>query len=238
MEIAVAETDWDTVQKYATEIEKTYPQSPYRFTAKFRTCEALLADQKFDEAQKLLLELKDQQTNTDVSQSYWYPRVWVLLAETYLRQKKYDQVAETAAAFEAWNPKSDRLFEVFEILGRAYKNQAEWDKARTAFQRTLDDPNSRGTETAAKAQLLIAETHWHQEKWALAQEAYLKVYLLYNFPEWQAPALYQAALCDEKLDQWNKAKKTYEEVRTEFPMSPFSEKAAKRLMEISTKVSG
>ncbi|WP_166819798.1 tetratricopeptide repeat protein [Thalassoroseus pseudoceratinae] len=237
MEIAVSDEDWETVKKYASQIEQKYPQSPYRFTAKFRTSEALLSEQKLDEAQKFLLELKDQQTNEDVSQSYWYPRVWVLLAETYLRQKDYDKVVETVAGFENWNPKSDRLYEVYEILGRAYKNQAEWDKARTAFERTLNDENSQGTETRAKAQLLIAETYWHQEKWLLAQKAYLQVYLVHKgYPEWQAPALYQAALCDEKLNQWNKAKETYEEVQAEFPTSQFSQKAAKRLKEIASRV--
>ncbi len=238
MEIAAADEDWEAALKLASQIEQEFPKSPYRYTAKFRTSEALLAEQKLDEAQKLLLELKDQQSEPKVSKSYWYPRVWVLLAEIYLRQKNYGKVAETATAFENWDSKSDRLFEVFEILGRAYKNQAEWDKARTAFERTLSDPNSRGTETAAKAQLLIAETYWHQEDWSEAQKAYLKVYHIYKtYPEWQAPALYQAALCDEKLEQWNKAKETYEEVQAEFPTSPFSEKAAKRLQEIAPRLS-
>ena len=151
--------------------------------------------QKFADAETLLTQLTESKDEPAVAESRWFPRVWVLLAESQIRQKKYDEVVATVAAFRKWDPKSEKLYEAEEVLGRCYKNQAQWEESRAAFERALGQPAAKGTETAAKSQLMLAETWWHQKNWKKAQENYLKVYYNYaNFPEWQAPALFQAGL--------------------------------------------
>ena len=105
-----------------------------------------------------------------------------------------------------------------------------FNEARAAFQKVLDDAHSRGTETAAKAQLMIAETWWNQQKYDVAQREYLKVYHLHSkYPAWQAPALLQAGLCDEQLGQWQNAVDAYEELIRKFPKTEPAARAADRL---------
>ena len=62
-----------------------------------------------------------------------------------------------------------------------------------------------------------------------ALENYLKVYILYKYPEWQAAALFQTGLCDEQLGEWSKVVSDYESLLSEFPKSEFVEKAKPRL---------
>jgi cellulose synthase operon protein C len=208
---------------------KAFDKSPYRPTISFRRAEALTTTEKFAEAEPLLKELVQSKDNAEIAGSRWFPRVWVLLAECQIRKKNYGEVEATVAAFKAWDPQSDKIHEAEEVLGRAYKNLAKFTESRAAFERSLADPASKGSETAAKSQLMIAETYFHQEDWKKAQEHYLKVYYNHkNYPEWQAPALFQAGMCDEKLGDLDQAAKTYAEVINKFRNSVFTEKAKER----------
>jgi outer membrane protein assembly factor BamD (BamD/ComL family) len=67
---------------------------------------------------------------------------------------------------------------------------------------------------------------------------YLKVQIQYKFPEWQAPALYQAALCHEALQEWPEAAKTYENLLGDYPNSEYAAKAKARLPVVRKKISG
>ena len=108
-------------------------------------------------------------------------------------------------------------YQIQEIMGRAHKNQAQFADAIVAFDSVTKDEFGEKTQTAAKCQFLIGETLLLQKKYKPALEAYLKVYLLYQFPQWQAPALYQAGQCDEALEQWQKALTSYEDLLRGLP---------------------
>ncbi|MBT6496227.1 MAG: tetratricopeptide repeat protein, partial [Planctomycetaceae bacterium] len=159
----------------------------------------------------------------------WVPQIWIMLAETHFRGKKYAEVTAVVSELRDRDPKCPVLYQADEILGRSYKNLAKFDEARTAFRRVVADPNGRRTETAAKAQLILAETFLLQKDYKNAQAEYFKVYHLYKFPIWQSAALYQAALCDEALKQWNDAAKLYEELLQKFPRSQYARQAKQRL---------
>jgi TolA-binding protein len=93
----------------------------------------------------------------------------------------------------------------------------------------VEDSSGRRTETAAKCQFLIAETYLLEKNHEAALREYLKVRFLYKFPEWQAPALFQAAQCDEALGHWKEAVATYEELLRDFPTSEYATKGRPRL---------
>ena len=76
---------------------------------------------------------------------------------------------------------------------------------------------------------MIAETYFITKDYKAALESYLKVHILYKFPDWQSAALFQAGLCDEQLGQWKNAVDDYESLIREFPKSEFAEKAKPRL---------
>lgn len=154
-----------------------------------------------------------------------------------MRKKDYAGLEQTVTDFRAANPQSPLLYQADEILGRSYKNRAMFAEARDAFTRVTDSEAGRRTETAAKAQFHLAETHLIEKNFDAALREYYKVYTSYQFPEWQAPALFQAARCDEALGRWDGAVKSYEKLVAEFPDSQFARDAVPRL-EIARQKSG
>ncbi|HUG89192.1 MAG TPA: tetratricopeptide repeat protein [Planctomycetaceae bacterium] len=230
IEIGAETQNWKDVRETAARLRQEFPESKYAWDAAFRTAEAELSARQYATARDLLLELKALHGDSAVGQARWFPGVYVLLAEAHVQLKQYDAVKAVVDELAARHADEPALHQAHEILGRSYKNQALFNEARAAFQKVLDDPHSRGTETAAKAQLMIAETWWNQQKYDLAQREYLKVYHLHTkHPAWQAPALLQAALCDEQLGHWQNAIDAYEELIRKFPRTEPAAKAADRL---------
>ncbi|MBW3541569.1 MAG: tetratricopeptide repeat protein [Planctomycetes bacterium] len=238
MQIASEQKAWDELRTAAENLRNAFPNSKHRWEALYRLAEADLWQKKYEAARRTLEELKAQKADAAVRAEPWFAKVFVLLAETLVQLKQYAAVPPTVEELAALDPKSPMLHEGYEVLGRSYKNQAKFAEARAAFQKTLDDDASRGTETAAKARLMIAETWWNQQKYDLAQRDYLKVYHLHTeHPEWQAPALFQAAVCDEKLGQWRNAADAYQELLNKFPNSDLAAKAGERLKLAREKAS-
>jgi cellulose synthase operon protein C len=230
--IAVSEADWPAVLRLAQRFVSDFPASPQRPYAEYCGIEAVLtapqsASDALAAAQVRVAELV-QQPMPAGSES-WYPRLWVLQAEAYLRQKKYAEVEQTATEMRSRFAASPLLHQMEEIVGRSLKQQGQLTEARAAFERVLNDSNAYGTETAAKAQFLLGETYFLQEKWQDAFLAYQKVYASYDFPVWKAASLLQAGQCDEQLEQWPDAAKTYRKLITEFPESEHVPEARKRL---------
>jgi TolA-binding protein len=238
VEIGVEQDRWRDVQKQAERFLEQFAESEYRAETEFWLAEALINLDRIETAQQHLLKLKPEFAAPADAEAPWVQRIWVLLAETYCRQKKYREVEQTVAEFRSRFADSPIVYQTDEIVGRMLKNQAQFEQARAAFQRALDDPHSHGTETAAKCQLLIAETYMFQEQYEAAQREYLKVYHLHKFPAWQAPALFQAGMCDEALQQWQAAVQTYESLVSEFADSEFAEQARARLKTARQRARG
>ena len=84
------------------------------------------------------------------------------------------------------------------------------------------------SETAAKAQLMIAETYLHQKDYAAALREYLRVELLYAYPTEQAAAPLQAGKCHELLGEWKEATGVYERLIKSYPDTKFAKEASDR----------
>ncbi len=231
IKIGVRKEDWEDVDKVTEELITRFPKSEHFWFAHLRRGEALLSLGKLEDSGVLLEMVKSQKANPKVNTENWFPRVWVLLAEVELRKKNYAGVATVVGEFQKHDSDSPFLYQANEILGRSYKNQARFDEARNVFLRVVADPHGRRTETAAKSQFMIAETHLIQKDYTAARTEYMKVYRLYAFPEWQAPALYQAALCDESRNNWDAAVRSYNDLIKDFPRTDFAKKAEDRLPE-------
>lgn len=229
VEIAVEQRDWRQVESTAEQFLERFEQSQHRPDVRFRLAEARLHIGNIEAAQQELINLMQRTAEPAVAEAGWLPRIWILLAEIAFRQRKYGETARLVEELRETHPDSSLLYQADEILGRSYKNQARFDEARKAFARVVDDEHGRRTETAAKSQFLLAETYLLQKRYRDAQREYLKVYHLYKYPEWQAPALYQAAQCDEALGQWGSAVKAYEDLLQQFSDSEFAAKAKPRL---------
>lgn len=236
--IALELKKWDDLRKATAEYLQRFPEGTYGGEAEFHWAEADFQSQSYQAAQARLIKLKAKQNDPAFRQAAWYPKVWVMLAETQFRLKQFPDVTATVAAFRAWDAKSPLLYQADEVLGRTLKAEAHFPEARDIFERVIKDPNGRLTETAAQSQFYIAETHLLEKDYKKALLAYLKVEIRYKYPEWQAPALYQAAICHEALNEWKEAVKTYENMLRDYPASEYAAKAKERLELARKKAAG
>ncbi len=235
MNIAEQQKQWDELSKIATAHRTRLPEGEHKLDAAFYLALSHLQRQQPEPALELLKPLAAAKTDPAMKDKDWFPRVFILLAETQWQKKSYAEVIATVADFRAWDAENQFLYQADEVLGRAYKSQAKFDEARAIFKRVTTDLKAEHTETAAKAQLMIAETYLQQKDYKSALENYLKVDILYAFPEWQAPALFQAAACDEALGDWPQVVKDYEGLIAKFPKSDWAEQAKPLLEKAKAK---
>ena len=226
---------WKDVAVSTDAFTKQFAESQYKSDIQFYRGNAQLNLGDFTTAEKILSELADQASDPAVGQSAWVGHLWALLAESQVRQKKYDAVIATAETARAWKVDSPTQYMLDEVVGRAWKNQAKFTEATAAFSRVIESEFGSRTETAAKAQLMLAEIHFLQKKYPEARDGYLKVYFLYKFPEWQAPALFQAGQCDELIaskESLDGARKWYQTLQKEFSETDFAKRGADRLKKL------
>lgn len=231
--LAVEQKRWADVRPLSERLERDFPESRYRTYARYAQAEAILSNA--DAGEEALAKAKEnlaavmQAATEGLAKDAFEGRAWVLSAEIAFREKKYEDVARIAEDFKRRLPESIFHYQAEEIVGRGHKQQANFAEARASFERVLADPAAFRTPTAAKCQFLIGETYFLEEKWEEAFLAYQKVYASYDHPEWQAAALLQSGKCDEKLNQWKEAAKTYAKLLDEFPESEFAKEAQERL---------
>ena len=241
--LAVDRQRWPDVRAIGNRLTTDFPQSVHRFYVAYTLAESLLAGSRSTESElakaREALTMLQKEESPEVRNTEWFDRTWVLLAEVNFRERKYDEVIAVIDDFKKQKPDSRFLYLAEEVLGRSYKQQAppKFDEARQAFDRVLADQAAFRTETAAKAQFMIGDTYFLQEKWDDASIAYQKVYSNYKFPEWQAAALLSAGKCDEAQNEWKLATETYRLLIKEFPDTAVIEEAKKRL-EVAQKRAG
>ncbi len=229
---------WDDLRKAAEVSLARFPEGTYHWEAQFHWAEADFQLAAYKEARDRLEKLAANTTDKALTGASWYPRVWVVLAETQFRLKQYAEVAATTQQFRKVAAKSPLLYQVEEVYGRSLKAQAKLAEARKVFEAVVEDESGRLTETAAKSQFQIAETYVLEKNYKRALLEYLKVEIRYKFPEWQAPALYQAGVCHEALSEWKEAVKTFENVVKNYPQSEYAPKAKEQLEVARRKASG
>lgn len=234
MELAARKNDWKKTGEHAAKILQQ-PDAPKRLQAEYRLGESQLRQDQAEAAAATLGKLRDTlvaATDPQASSFEWSEGVWLLLAEADLQTKNYPAVDQLIAEFRTRFPSSRVAYQADEIQGRRFMRTADFDKAREAFQRTIDSPDGAKTETAARAQTAIADCFLQQSDYASAVVAYYKVVDVYDFPELKAVALYQAAVCQEKQDKLTGAVQTYEELVEKYPDSEPAARARGRLVEL------
>ncbi|GIX05248.1 MAG: hypothetical protein KatS3mg114_1117 [Planctomycetaceae bacterium] len=212
----LARKHWSQVITWTQRYQTAFPNSPHAQYLEYCELEARVASiPRAEEIPELLARiLRLQEHATD---SPWRPRLWLLRAELYLQLKQYADVLATVENFQTTFTTDHEVYPLLtEVAGRANKQQALFDQARQLFELTITHPRTKGTETAAKAQFLLAETWLLQEKWEQAFLAYQKVVALYPFPHWQALALQQSARCEEQQGHWAQAVEIYQQLLDDY----------------------
>ena len=233
--ITLEKKDWPELRTVCQALVERFPASPQRSYAELHWAEADLQTEQLPAAAERLAKLTAQKEDATIAAAPWFPQAWVLLAEAQFRQKKYEEIERLVAECRAWQPEWPALYLLDEVLGRSLNAQAKFPEAQAAFERVIDSPTGRRTETAAKSQFMIAEILLRQKKFAEAEAEYLKVDILYKFPAWQAPALLQAGACQEELKRFPEAAKTYQALIDQHPTTDYAKQAMQRLLVVKTK---
>lgn len=235
VDILSARADWDQVLTLSARFRQQFADSSAGRQVDLFRAEALLNTNDYKQADELVTALKSGISDGSIVAGKWGDRVWILAAEIALAEKQYDRIDTIEQEFEQRSPDSRFRFQLNLVQGLRWKNQAapDFDKSRSYLTEVIKDEISRGTKTAAKCQFLIAETYLLQQDTKTALREYLRVYINYAYDDWRAPALFQAALCEEELGDQQAARKSLNDVITEFPNSAMAERARARLKELA-----
>lgn len=168
-------------------------------------------------------------TNPGAPADAWPAKIALRRAQTLALLQDWNAAREVSAAALAAAPDFEFNFEHQFIIGRALATAGRLTDARDAYQRVLASPQGAQSETAAKAQLMLAETYFHQQNFDQAVREYLKVEILYGYRPWQAAGLFQAGVCYEKLGKPERARDQYERVVRDFADTEYGARAAQRL---------
>lgn len=235
IEIRAAARKWLPTVEAAREFLARFTSSPLAPQVRQFTGDALLQQGNVDEATAFLDTLRSDIVAGTVPNEDWVDRVWVVSAEAALASKNYDRIDTLQTEMKQRSPDSPFAFQLNDVQGRRWKQQAPPDfaKARQYFQLVTADPQATGTETSARCQFLTAETFLMESNPETAAKEFFKVYLNYaGHDELRAQALFQAASCQAALKKTDLAIRDFKEFIRVFPASDLVTKATEELKKL------
>jgi TolA-binding protein len=240
IEIHVAARKWQPAVNAAETFQSSFSTSPLIPQVRQFAGDAMLQLGDAAGAVKILSALREEIVAGKIASEEWTDRVWIVLAEAALALKNYEQIDALEAELNQRSEKSRFAFQMMDIQGRRWKQQAppNFEKAREYFTKVTADTNGEGTETAARCQFLLAETLVMQSKLEDAVKEYLKVYFNYTYDELRAQALFQAASCEAQLKKTEAAVRDFRELIAKFPQSEVAAMAKEELKKLGVPESG
>lgn len=240
IDINAGQQDWKRVLERADQFARLFSSHALAPRVQLLHADALLATDELNKARELLQLLRRGVLEGQLEPESWTERIWIVLGEVALAAKNYEDVDTIVQEFADNYPQSQFIFQIKYIQGRRWKNQPQpdFERARSFFEGAIFDENGRGTRTAARSQFLIADTRLMENDYDRASRDYLKVYMLYRYPDLQAQALYQAGACQQKIGKPQEAIQTWESLIEEFPESPLAKDAAELLNKPEQEESG
>jgi TolA-binding protein len=202
-------------------------KSPYAAQAYYRAGECQLALGDAAEAVKVLAVFRDRgefQNLPGVTD-----KALLRLGHALAQQKQWDASRQAHEQVVNRFPQGVWVHEARYGIGWAQQNQKHYDEAVNAYQQVA---NGTATEIGAKAQLQIGLCRLEQQRYAEAATALLVVPFTYDYPEWNAVALVEAARTFKELKQNEQAVKLLERVIRDYPDSKWAEVAKERLTSI------
>ncbi len=224
--LAGTQEQWNRVDEPLEKLLAEFPDHPLTSSAMGWIAEATYRRGEYQKAEEQFAKLQLRASGSDDT---WTPRASLRRAQSLAQLGQWSKSLEIARSMEKDYPNFASQYEVDYLIGRCLANAADFAGAREAYARVVHSERGGKTETAAMAQWMIGESHFHQEDYAAALRAYLRVEILYAFPKWQAAALVQAGKCYEQLGEWQQASGAYSKLLTTYPNSEVAEEAAKRL---------
>jgi TolA-binding protein len=224
--LAVAREQWAKVAAPLEKLISAFPDHALTPAAAYWIAEAAYRRGEYQAAEEKFAKV---QLRSPGREDKWAPMASLRRAQSLAQLGKRTESLEIARQIEHDYPQFDSQFEVDYLIGRCLADDADFTAAREAYTKVIRSETGGKTETAAMAQWMIGESYFHQEDYAAALRAYLRVEILYAFPRWQAAALLQAAKCHEQLGEWKQATDAYSRLLKTYPSSEVAEEASHRL---------
>ena len=128
---------------------------------------------------------------------------------------------------------ADHAFQARFGVGWACENQQRYDEAMTAYRQVTE---AHDGATAARAQFQIGECLFAKEQFEQAVAEFLKVDILYAYPEWSAAANYEAGRCLERLARTVEARRQFQIVTDSYAGTDWARLANQRLIALVANV--
>ena len=233
-EISTAKADWPKVRESFEAMVREYPESQQRAIAEYWVAEALYRQHDYVAASTRFERLDEELKG---KHKPWMAMISLRRAQSLAKLNQWDDAYELATKIEKHYPTFEQQYEVDFLLGRCLANRADFEAARQMYSKAVRSAVGAKTETAAHAQWLIGETYFHQKNFEAALHEYLRVKILYDYPQWQAVALLQAGKCRERLGEAKEAAKLYQEILKDYPDTSYAKDAAKELARLERATS-
>ena len=227
--------DWPGAAATLDRLIGEFPEDPLRREARFLRAEVALESDDATTAEAGFQALESEPAAPSDPEGF-LRSVQRRRIQSLVALKQWEKVLEAADAFRADAAADPQIAEVEYARGRALQSlpQPRFDEARVAYQKVIDA--RKGGDLAARAQLMRGETYFHQKNYKEAKREFLRVYVLYQAPAWQAAALLEAGKVCEQLSQWKEAADTYDELRSRFPDDPNAAEAGRRLEAVQKRL--
>jgi TolA-binding protein len=202
-------------------------KSAYAGQAYYRAGECRLALGEPAEAVKVLAVFRDRgefQNLAGVTD-----KALLRLGHSLAQLKQWDASRQAHEQVAGRFPQSLWVHEARYGIGWALQNQKRFDEAVGVYQQVA---SGTATEVGAKAQLQIGLCRLEQKRYPEAATALLVVPFTYDYPEWNAAALVEAARTFGELKKKDQAVKLLERVIRDYPQSKWAEVAKERLASI------
>jgi tetratricopeptide (TPR) repeat protein len=199
-------------------------KSPWAAQAYYRAGECLMAQGQFAEAVKHLSLFRDRGEFQNLFGLT--DRALLRLGQALAQLKQWDQSRQAHEQVANRFGNSPWIHEARYGIGWAWQNQQQYDNAVNAYTQVTANTL---TETAAKAQLQIGLCRLEQKRYPEAATALLVVPYTYDYPEWNAAALCEAARSFTEMKQTDQAVRLLERVLRDHGNTPWAEAAKQRL---------
>jgi TolA-binding protein len=200
------------------------PKSVYLAHAHYRAGECLYGMKDYAKAAARLAIFRDQGPYQNVvGVTDW---ALLRLGQTYAELKQWDLSRQACEHVVGRFGTSALVGEARLIIGQAYENQKQYDSAVNVYNQITA---ATAAEPAARAQFRIGHCRLEQKRYPEATAAFLAVTFTYDYPDWTAAALCEAArsLVEEKKTA--DAERLLRKVVRDHPRSKWLEVAKNRL---------
>lgn len=194
--------------------------------SEIKKAEQYFSAKKYNQAIAQYKEVLDKYRNYSYS---WKGNVYLALARCYIEEKRLSEAQDTFNIIL-------REFDVIRLIQKACLGLAEviflerdFSKAKKAYTDIIKKyPKEK--ETLAAAYYYLGECSVGLKEYEEALISFLKVVIFYyDYPEWVVKAKFRSGEMAEFLQDWKRAKWTYEELIEEAPDSPYAQRAREKL---------